>query len=232
MDSLRNAGVVMKKILLAITLLFSLAGVCNSTQIMRGSTDTYTFRSSAGSNSATVSKPAGAAEGDLLVFNVFTSDDAAITPPSGVTQDYTKTSTTLAFFTLSKVVGASYPASYTFTDYTGTYIGVHVLCYQVAGGTPSFDKGATNLATSTADSATIAANTLTTEANNELVIYFMVPSDAVTWTSPAGVTERLDYDTMASADEIQATAGETTARTFTRSLSGTAWRGVTTVAYK
>jgi hypothetical protein len=197
----------------------------------------FTFRAIATStDSATCNKPTGTASGDLLVALMVLFDDATVTPPSGWTEHYTVNDSSYsgAVITLkvfSKVAGGSEGASYTWTGYAGAYVAVAIAAYSGAT-TPAYDES--NFAESVANSTTLVAGTITTDLDGGLILYFMGAADgSFTWTSPGGVTERVDWASMAIAEEVQATAGASTSRTFTRSGSAsTYWRGVVTTCFK
>jgi hypothetical protein len=195
----------------------------------------FTYRSAATStNSATCNKPTGTVDNDFMVACVLTFGDAALTPPSGWTEHYTKDDTlwgsgvsTYKFF--SKVA-SSEGSSYTWTGYAGSYIDIAILSY--SGSTsPTWDEG--NYSETVANSATIANGAVTTDTTNELIIYFGACLDhAETWTC-TGATERIDYDEgLFVAEEIQSAAGLSTARTFTMSASGTYFRMSITGCWK
>jgi hypothetical protein len=186
----------------------------------------FTFRAVATAiNSDTCNKPSGTVANDLMIAGVCVVDDSTLTAPSGWTELYSyddisfpNYAVTLKFF--SKIAGSSEGSYYTWSGYGGNYIDIAIASF--SGPTsPSWDEG--NLAETVVSGNTLQNGTVTTDESDELIVYFGaidITQTSATWTC-TGATERADFDNgMFMASEVQATAGLSTARTFTASSSG------------
>jgi hypothetical protein len=162
--------------------------------------------------SPTVAVPAGYAQGDLLIIVITTS--AFPTTPTG--------------WSAAPVVNNTLPRIYTYIKFaTSSESSVVISGASASAAVMLAYRGVakTNalsvLNTSTATS--IATNTLTTTFANEYILSLYAESSASsgTWTAPASTTSRVSSSSNASTygllvvDELQATAGVSTARTAT-----------------
>jgi len=160
---------------------------------------------------ATVPVPAGYAAGDLLVI-CLESSSALTSTPTG----WTAISAGNYAYAFYKFAGAS-ESSVTLAGGSATARSV-MLCYR---GIYGIDTSATY---ASASATSIATNTQTTTAANDLVIsvYGCSASVNTTITAPASTTTRINQAAVAGTgggllivDENQATASTTTARTAT-----------------
>lgn len=170
----------------------------------------------------TVSYPAGDQEGDLLVL--ITTGTATPISPSGWTQRYAQG--TGRFITvLTKYVEGGESNSVAIT-LAGTTSKAVMLCYRGAG---SYDVVGTVATGSSTTATTNSQNT--TYANDYVLSIFARTTTASTFTNPAGTNTRVNSSSTAGvngllvADELQAAAGATTARSTTLSVSG-AWAAI------
>jgi Bacterial Ig domain len=182
------------------------------------------FRSaSTTTDGTTVSKPSGAAAGDLLLATLEVDEDpATVTAPAG----WTKVQDTLgaggtgnAFHTQVwwKLAGSSEPASYTWTVSGSPWVDVGLLDYTNVNQTSPIDVSAGRDAGTTAAPATPS---VTTTAANDLVVAVFVNFDSGTWTAGSGMTKRYDFDSNEAQDALQATPGATGTKTATNTTSG------------
>ena len=174
-----------------------------------------------GSN-PTVSYPAGDIEGDLLVL--ITTGGATPTTPTGWTQRYAQGAG--RFITiLTRYVQGGEGNSVALTTASGSTKAV-MLCYRGAG---SYDVVGTVATGSSTTATTNSQNT--TYANDFVLSIFARTTTASTFTNPAGTNTRVNSSSTSGvnglliADELQAAAGATTARSTTLSVSG-AWAAI------
>jgi len=170
-----------------------------------------------GSN-PTVPVPTGYAAGDYLI--IFSTSGLNNTVPSGWT---TIQSTTSQIMCCYKVATAS--ESSVVMTVSNTSSETVMLCYR---GVSSFDLVST---VNTTTGTTLATNTITTTASNDLVISYYSSNTVSTgtWTAPASTTSRVSIGQSGAnrgiliVDEIQIAAGISTARTATNSASAGLW---------
>ena len=172
--------------------------------------------------SPTVAIPAGYAEGNLLIIVAVGASGTPATP-TGWTQRYAQG--TGRFLTILTKYAASSEASVSLTGMGSGATSVMV-CYS---GVANYDALST-IATGTSTTATTGTQT-TTYDNDYVISTFARATGASTFTTPTGTTSRVNSAATAGssglliADELQASAGTTTARSTTLSASG-AWAAI------
>jgi hypothetical protein len=179
---------------------------------------------------ASITKPTGTAEGDLLLLHVRTQSDVTPTAPSGFTLITNGSiSGTSGIYVYSKVAGASEPANYTVTFASGTVrLGMMAL-YSDTGSTIELDASANQ---SNVSSSTYTAPSVTTTVANTLLTVFITVNLAGTITAGSGLTKRYDTGGTSSlfgATEAIAAAGATGTRT---AAGGAATSRAVTAAWK
>lgn len=171
----------------------------------------------ASATSATVAKPTGTVEGDVML--AFVARFNSNTPPSAPSGWTVITSgahgnTTAAFAVMGKVAGASEGSNYTFTNAEeGTIITFHGSTVDDAD---PFGPGSTN----SGNSATLTGTGITTEVDNALLLLY------ATWqntpSTPSGMSAIAGFPTASGAwQERIASAGATGNRTA--SMSSGLW---------
>jgi hypothetical protein len=189
-----------------------------------------------GSLQVTITKPAGTAEGDLLIAHIAVHDtatagDGALTPPSGWTQqehtNHSEAGGSIVAGIWTKIAEASEPADYTWTQSGTTGLPVGAIIRITGPGL--IDVKATNTGNVPAGSTgPFTAPDVTTTKTNTLLLRFLgaeglEPQSA---SPPAGHTEL--YDTgigflpralVTMAHKVQALAGAVGTAGFT--ISGT-----------
>lgn len=162
----------------------------------------------------TVPVPTGYAQGDLLVIASYAG--AAPITPSGWTILLAAPSNTAVYY---KTAGASESSVAFSAPGAGTTV---MLAWR---GVSAFDTNATSSSGTSVTS--LATHTLSAAQANELVIslFFSKPAVAGTWTAPGSTNNRVQFDATASypgllvVDENQTSAGTSTARTASFSVS-------------
>lgn len=164
-----------------------------------------TFDGEGNTPSATVTKPAGTIEDDLLVA-VATSDNdgslAAMTAPAGWAESGTGvggTAGTAFMKTWRKVATASEPADYTFPDSDGAHAAAVILCLTGVDTTTPIAVDAT-YNVSTSDSTSHPAPSVAGVADGLLITAHCaeVGGTSRTYTPPSGMTEQADFNSTAS----------------------------------
>lgn len=154
---------------------------------------------SASSNSATVTKPAGTADGDILFALVkHNANEAFSSTPSGWTQLGTSRwlTTSSSMFSLFYKVASSEPADYTWTWATAARTAIRIAAYR--GGFDTADPiDVVSDSTYQTNDTTLRAAAMTASAANSVVLFFGGThiSAAQTFTpptAPASMTEDLD----------------------------------------
>jgi hypothetical protein len=163
----------------------------------------------------TVPVPTGYAAGD--VFILFITAGTVTTPSGWTLRGITTSGTPLAVY--SKIAGAS-ESSVAMTSGNANSI-AGMIAYRGSSGVDVAGTFAT-----TASATSLATNTQTTTQANDYVISIYADSvGARTWTAPASTTVRLNASSVSTfrgiliVDELQASAGVTTARTATVSTA-------------
>lgn len=147
----------------------------------------------ASGTSITITKPAGTADGDILIAQISAkgASTPTITPPSGWTSRGgfpTAPSTKTEVFT--KIAGASEPTDYTWTTSIAIVESVGVIA-RYAPVAPSSPPGVIDAAASQAIATTTAPSVTATGNNDRLVVLF---SQATPGTTPSGFTQRFLND--------------------------------------
>jgi len=160
----------------------------------------------------TISKPAGLANGDVMLASITVASTASATAPTGWTLIGTSlTSGSMRQTIYWRVAAASEPASYTW-NFTGNQNAVGgIVAYSGAATTGPIISGQAN-----SSSTSITAPTVTTTADNSLVVGFFGIAASTTVSPPSGMLEQAELSTQASAkskvtteiaDTIQSLAG-------------------------
>ena len=170
-----------------------------------------------------MSKPSGAAAGDLLLATLEVDEDPApVTPPAGWTllQDTVGAGGTgNAFHTQVwwKLAGSSEPSSYTWTVSGSPWVDVGLLDYKNVNQTNPIDVSAARDAGTT---KTPVTPSVTASGANELVVALFVNFDSGSWTAGSSMTKRYDFDSNEAQDALQAASGATGTKTATNTSSG------------
>jgi hypothetical protein len=172
----------------------------SSTSCVQTATITFVATSNGSAGSA-VNKPAGTAQGDVLVAAVqvrgMSSD--TITAPTGwnlIRRDSDPNSQVTAA-TYWKLAGASEPATYTFTTNGGrSVVGID----DYSGVDPSTPINVSGAASGT--SAAPAAPSLTTTVANTMLIALATLRQQGASTTPAGMTSRWNQNTAGGANSV------------------------------
>ena len=137
-----------------------------------------------------INKPAGTAQGDLMIAVVSRVESAngTWTPPAGWTEtadEGVAPDISIAW----KIAGASEGANYTFVHASSKLLAGAILTYRggAYGVTGAF-------ATATAPTA-VNAPSITPTAANALVLAAYAEAAAATWTTPSGFTNRVTIST-------------------------------------
>jgi hypothetical protein len=180
-----------------------------------------------------LSKPAGAAQGDLLLATVShqSGNQRNITPPSGWTAvpnaDY-KDASNVRIHAYYRIAGASEPASYTFTLTGGSGQDMAGGILDITGASASAPINASGGQTNGAPaSKSVPAPSITTTVANTLLVYAGAANVAATFTPPGQMIERWDLATSGaykvcteSATLTLASVGATGTQTAFLSTSG------------
>ena len=176
--------------------------------------------------------PAGTAAGDVLVASVAADLNPTMTPPTGWTPIVSglSVSTGARLFSYYHVVGASDPASYTWTFNTSVKWGGGITAYRgVNNATPLDSTVATATDTSWTKSS-LTVGSITTATNGAMQISTIICDCASpVFSPPSGWSQRWQSaggQIADQADVLQATAGATGTATWTFSAirGATAWR--------
>ena len=182
--------------------------------------------SPSGSNdSVVVTAPTGIADNDILVAIIYAEPQTqGITPPTGFTSVALLQEGTYSFkLEIFWKRAASESGNYTFTE-TGNTWGRGKIA-RISGCITTGDPFDVVGADSTGTDDTAEALGVTTTVAETLLLYMSVNGDELTYTVPAGMTERSDTIGTYLATEDRASAGATGGRTGT--LSGAnAWAAV------
>ena len=171
--------------------------------------------------SQTLSTPAGVAAGDVLLAQIVTRDNVALTPPNGWTflrKDGTGPFSSIYY----RVATAGEPASATWTSASVRWAG--------GMGAWSGADGAAPIVTTSGTAGTLAAPSVTTTRPNQTLVAFYGQNHTAGFTPPAGMAERWDRASAQSgsppqqvgsgaADEPFTAVGATGTRTATGSGS-------------
>jgi len=152
----------------------------------------------------TITKPAGTAEGDVMIASVgVRPDTATITPPTGWTlvrrvDNTTANANTLAVY--RKTAGASEPADYTWTmgSAANSVGGIQAFSGVDITSPVDVENGQT-----TASSLTHATPSVTTTETDAMLVTSHTYSSSATWTPPAGMTEAVDVQSGVGSGTVE-----------------------------
>ena len=176
-----------------------------------------TANNGAGSTSLTINVPAGVTANDLLVAHVAVRGNGAITAPGGWTPLVdANNGNFIRQATYYRIAGGSEPASYQWTFASTPAAGGMSAFYGVKSTSPVDVTGTTQVA----NSATVTAPSVTTAANDALVLAFFAVRASSAFDQAGGMTELYESSASggvaAATDSMaQATAGATGAKTST-----------------
>ncbi len=171
--------------------------------------------------------PSGVQAGDVMLGAVAVRGAPRITAPAGwvlVREDVNGTTQKQAVY--YKVAGSSEPASFTWTFSASRAAAGGIFDYAGVNTSSPIDRSGGQV-TSTA-STSITAPSITTTSNGDQIVGLFCITANNSVTPPGSMTERFDlasnavspYITSEGADQAQATAGATGARTATASVKG------------
>ncbi len=186
----------------------------------------------------TITKPAGTAQGDVLVAAIVADGGTGttITPPAGWTLARTETQTTnLRTSVYTKTAGASEPANYAFTFSTARKAAGSMTAY--TGVDPTAPVEANAGANSATAATVLNAPSVTTLSNHRTIVAVYGTRVAATFTPGSGVTERADTATSGTpsvtasvADRNLAATGASGTTTATATVAGV--HALVTIALK
>jgi hypothetical protein len=190
----------------------------------------------AGATTITLSKPAGVVAGDFLIAQVSVRDNPIITAPAGWTflrrENSPALLSQLAQAIYYKFVGATEPASYTWTFSSSQNASGGIIAYTGVDTTSPIDASSGMVGTG----PTATAPSVVTTAPDEMVVAFFGMARSTGLSTPAGMTERYEVvsgggggatalSTSMAADVVQTTPGPTGNKTSTDGATGAAWVG-------
>jgi hypothetical protein len=172
---------------------------------------------------AAARRPANLAKGDLLLASLeVDADPVTVSPPPGwalLSDTRVAPSTRHAFHALVyyKVAGAHEPSHYQFRKPWGVGSALQVLAYGGVDPNHPIDAVAGRDAGWT---STPASPPLTTKSSGDRLVLVFIDHDYATFTAPAGMIERMDFDGNTSADGALGGAGTVPPRTAHATESG------------
>jgi hypothetical protein len=172
---------------------------------------------------AAAKRPAHLAKGDLLLASLeVDADPVTVSPPPGwalLSDTRVAPGTRQAFHVLvySKVAGEHEPAYYRFQRPWGVWSDLQVLAYSGVDPNHPIDAVAGRDAGWT---STPASPPLTTRSGGDRLVLVFIDHDYASFTAPAGMIERMDFDGNTSADGPLGAAGTVAPRTARASESG------------
>ena len=164
------------------------ACVADPVPVRRSGSGGFTFVSGTASGSLTISRPTGAAAGDVLVAGItWFGDHATYSPtaPSGWTVIRANGDNTIGQFTYYRVVTASEPTSYTWTGRADSAAG-GVTAYTGVDTIAPVNTSAGQV--NSASAGQITAPSVTTTRNNVLLVGVFGIVGQHTFTAPSGMT--------------------------------------------
>lgn len=213
-----------------------------------------------GSISATVTndKPAGVADGDLMIWAIhadFSGGGTHFTWPGGwtpiTTSPHSDSTVDDAQVALAYKVASGEGTNYSCTLFQSDWWVSVIVAYDNCPASPydTFAGSSTDITADAGPSWTIDAVSLTTATDNEIVLWFGAIDNAttdlgvsgpITYVSPSGFTDRgsvvnTNWCSMAWADKVYATAGSTGSLTGSASVpsdTGNAGQIAVLVAFK
>ncbi|WP_426989731.1 PKD domain-containing protein [Pseudarthrobacter sp. Y6] len=197
---------------------------------------TSTNSSTTATPSVTLTRPTAAAAGDVLVASITTDLNPAVTAPAGWTAMVNGLSVNgsatsgARIFAYYHVVGASDPASYTWSLGTAAKWGGGITAYRGVSQATPLDSPVVTAVDTSYSATSITLPSITTASNGAMLIGGIgYDSGTPGTTPPSGWTERWEAtggQIAQAADLPQATAGATGAATWTFSTvkASGAWR--------
>ena len=177
--------------------------------------------------SLSLTRPATALTGDVLIASIDVRGTTTISPPAGWTPIRTTTRTTsMIKATYWHLVGASDPAAYVWNFSPNANVAAVLLAYGGVDGTTPIDIDASQV---NGVSLSVTAPSVTTVAPGTMLIGLFAASGTPAVTPPAGMTERAKVAqtagagnkiTSEAADELRPTAGATGPRIATITPNG------------
>jgi hypothetical protein len=177
-----------------------------------------------GSNTLTISAPAGVVQNDVLIASIgVRPTTATITPPSGWTlvrrmNNSNGADNALAVYT--KLAGAAEPASYAWTFSTADGASGGIVAF--SGADPAIDV---ENGQNTPSASTHTTPSVTTGVANTMLVTSHGEGNNGTWTPPAGMTEAVDIGSDKQMLEMnyvpQSALGATGTKTATASNNET-----------
>lgn len=168
--------------------------------------------------SVTNTPPTGLADNDILIFVIYKENLNAITWPAGFTEWFNRAASDNSFQMAVAWKRASGESGNYQASWTGSVWQDGTLLAYSGAITTGDPADATAVSQANGNTADIACPSITTVTANAMRIaigqnFNGLGSGA---SPPAGMTERSDFDDTTVADEIQAGAGASGAKTFTR----------------
>ncbi|MCH6232820.1 MBG domain-containing protein [Cognataquiflexum rubidum] len=180
-----------------------------------------------GTSSGTVLRPTGTTTGDLLIAGIMfeSGTGATLSIPTGWTLILrTDQSSNVGMATYWKIATSSEPSSYAFRAGGKWAVGIS----RISGANQTSPIAVSNGISSSSSSTSVVAPTVTTTANDQLVLAFYTNKKNGTYIPASGTTERYDEPNTSEgmpsnmlATYVQATAGTTGTKTATASESET-----------
>lgn len=180
-------------------------------------------------SSVSLTKPSGVAAGDVLVAAITADLSPTVTAPAGWTPIVnglginSSASSGAKVFSYYHVVGASDPASYTWTLGTAVKWGAGVTAYRGVNNATPLDSTVATAVNTTYSATSITAPGITTATNGAMLIGGIgFDSSSPAATPPGGWTERWEStggQIAELADGVQATAGASGTATWTFSTA-------------
>lgn len=195
-----------------------------------------------GTNTVTVSKPAGTAQDDVMIaFITPNADNQVITAPSGWTKDVERTGGSFnpGYTVYWKVAGGAEPSTYDWSCLGFVLTGV-ILSYSGADTSTPINVSAVTNISGGASTSFVAPTVTTTVANCTLLCFFGTLAGAgggSPFTPPGSMTEREDQAAISGnacdfsiCDEALGASGATGTRTATANSSQFFWTGSVALA--
>lgn len=174
----------------------------------------------AGSTGITFTKPSGTQDNDLLVVGIYETDISPVTP-SGWTQLIASTPRTGERLVVYYKIASSEPSSigpFTSSASSMSFVGF-ISCYRGVNTSTPIDVTA-SAGTAVTSGTTVTAPSVTTVTNNAWMLTVYGLRKSSNFSTPTGMTERVDYSdglvaTVALDDQLFATAGATGTKSST-----------------
>ena len=184
------------------------------------SQNTANALSVAGSTGITFTKPSGTQDNDLLVVGIYETDISPVTP-SGWTQLIASTPRTGERLVVYYKIASSEPSSigpFTSSASSMSFVGF-ISCYRGINTSTPIDVTA-SAGTAVTSGTTVTAPSVTTVTNNAWMLTVYGLRKSSNFSTPTGMTERVDYSdgavaTVALDDQLFATAGATGTKSST-----------------